>query len=49
MHDPRAAWHAEQQRQRRARRAYWLGIGEAYLILFLGTQALLGVAMLVRR
>lgn len=26
-----AAWWAEQQRLRRERRAYWLGMGEIYL------------------
>lgn len=49
MADPRlqSAWQAEQERQRRQRRAYWLGIGEAYLqILAFTLTTLAAVAAL---
>ena len=49
--DPRhhTAWHAEQQRICRARRAYWLGIGEVYLTILALAHLAVGIAIWAAR
>jgi hypothetical protein len=49
--DPRhhTAWHAEQLRRRRERRAYWLGIGEVYLTICLSAYTAPALAMVAGR